>query len=273
MTSASSTDSKVARVAIVSDGSALPSGSDLTAALRDGAELISGLARVPVRPTAVLAADAAGLAAGIRALPADIGAVLLTRVDPMRAREVQRELRDSHARPLLTDEDVTAIALTAAALNSLAMVGRRAQGNRVVLAGARDLPILTSLLMAVGVDDITTWNTSDATIFPLHNIVFGADTVIDLVGELPSGATRQLGGLTVITREDTAAAPYAAAGLLGAAVRAPGLAFDVEIFSVCAFALADVPPSRRSVPLGKGIAVTRLVADAVLSGFCTQPSR
>ncbi|WP_143271396.1 hypothetical protein [Amycolatopsis echigonensis] len=260
-------------MAIVSDGSALPSGTDLTATLRDGAELISGLARVPVRPTVILASDAAGLAAGIRALPADIGAVLLTRVAPARAREVQRELQDSHARPLLTDEDVTAIALAAAAVDSLAKAGRRAHGSRVVLAGARDLPVLTSLLMATGVDDITTWNSSDATIFPLHNIVFGADLVIDLIGELPSSATRRLGGLTVITREDTGAAPYAAAGLLGAAVYAPGLAFDVEILRACAIALTDIPPSGRSVPFVKGIAVTRLVTDAVTSVFHTQPSR
>ncbi|WIV60884.1 hypothetical protein [Amycolatopsis nalaikhensis] len=273
MASASSTDSAVQRVVIVSDGSALPRNDDLTATLRDSAELISGLARVPARPTVILATDATGLAAGIRALPADIGAVLLTRVDPARAREVQRELQDSEARPVLIDEDVTAIALAAVTVDSLAKAGRRAHGSRVVLAGARDLPILTSLLMAAGVDDITTWNPSDAAIFPLHNIVFGADTVIDLVGELPTRATARLGGLTVITREDTGVAPYAAAGLLGAAVHAPGLAFDIEIFCACAQVLMTVSSPRRSVPNVAGIAVTQLVADAVTSVFHTQLAR
>jgi hypothetical protein len=272
MPSASSADSAVQRVAIVSDGSAPPVDADLTATLRDGAELISGLARVPARPAAILASDAAGLAAGIRALPADIGAVLLTRVAPERAREVQRELQDGRARPLLTDEDVTAIALAAAALDSLAKAGRRAQGHRVVLAGARDLPVLTSLMMAAGVDDITLWNTSDAAIFPLHNIVFGADLVIDLIGELPPHMAGRLGGLTVITRADTGAAPYAAAGLLAAAVRAPGLAFDLEIFRACAQALMTVP-SGRSVPLAKGVAATHLVADAVTGVFHSRLSR
>lgn len=269
MASASSVDSAVQRVAIVSDGSALPSDHDLTATLRDSAELISGLARVPVRPTVILASDAAGLAAGIRALPADIGAVLLTRVDPARARAVQRELQDGGARPVLTDEDVIAIALAAVAVDSLAKAGRRAQGSRVVLAGARDLPVLTSLLMAAGVDDLTTWNASDAAVFPLHNIVFGADTVIDLVGELPRRTSRRLGGLTVITREDASVALYAAAGLLRAAVHAPGLAFDIEIFCACAQVLMTVS-SGGSVPFVKGIAVTQLVTDAVTSVFHTQ---
>jgi malate dehydrogenase (oxaloacetate-decarboxylating) len=260
-------------VAIVSDGSALPSERDLTTTLRDEAELISGLARVPARATVILASDAAGLAAGIRALPADIGAVLLTRIEPERARHVQQELQDSRARPLLTDADVTAIALAAAALDSLAKAGRRAQGNRVVLAGARDLPVLTTLLLAAGVDDITTWNQSDAVIFPLHNIVFGADTVIDLVGELPSHAAGSLGEITVITRDDAGTAPYAAAGLLHAAVHAPGLSFDLEIYRACAQVLMTVSSSDRSVPFVKGIAVTQLVSDAVTNVFHTHLSR
>jgi malate dehydrogenase (oxaloacetate-decarboxylating) len=270
MTSTSSADSRVQRVAIVSDGSALPSGDDLTTALREEAELISGLARVPARVTVILASDAAGLAAGIRALPADIGAVLLTRVEPERARHVQQELQDSRARPLLTDADVTAIALAAAALGSLAYAGRRTQGGRVVLAGTRDLPLLAALLMAAGVGDITTWHQSDAVIFPLHNIVFGADTVIDLVGELPSSATSRLAGITVITRDDAGAAPYAAAGLLQAAVHAPGLTFDFEVYRACAHALTAAPASDRPVPYLKGIALTQLIADAV---FHTQHSR
>jgi malate dehydrogenase (oxaloacetate-decarboxylating) len=243
--------------------------SDTAAPVASGVSPVAAprMGRNPT-PTAS-AAVAPARAAGFRsATPA----VLLTRVAPERVREVQRELQDSHARPLVTDEDVTAIALAAAALDSLAKAGRRAQGHRVVLAGARDLPVLTSLMMAAGVDDITLWNTSDATIFPLHNIVFGADLVIDLVGGLPPHAAGRLGGLTVITRADAGAAPYVAAGLLAAAVRAPGLAFDLEIFRACAQALMAVP-SGRSVPLARGVAVTHLVADAVTGVFHTQLSR
>jgi malate dehydrogenase (oxaloacetate-decarboxylating) len=271
MTLTSSPDSGAQRVAIASDGSALPSGDNLTSTLRDEAELISGLAQVPARPTPIPASGAPTLAAGIRALPADIGAVLLTRVESERARHVQEELQDGGARPLVTDADVTAIALAAAALGSLAYAGRRTQDSRVVLAGARNLPLLTTLLMAAGVSDITIWHQSDAVIFPLHNIVFGAHIVIDLVGELPSSTT---GRRTVITRTDAGAAPYAAAGLLQAATYAPGLTFDIEVYSACTYAL--MAAADRSVPHvkgGKGVALTQLIADAATSVFHTQHSR
>lgn len=238
--------------------------------LREKADLIGGLARIPARPATVLAGDAAGLAAGIRALPADIGAVLLTGVLPERAREVRRILRDGRARPLVTEEDLTAIALVAAALGSPAGAGQRTH-RRMVLAGAGELPVLATLLMASGVHDITTWNQCDAIAFPLYTIMFGADTVIDLVGELPSRADNRLAGITVITPEDAIAAPYAAAGLLSAALHTPGLDFDVETYRLCALVLAtqfDKPVSRV-----RGVALTRLVADTATSAFHSPHSR
>ncbi|MFD8497364.1 hypothetical protein [Amycolatopsis sp. NPDC059657] len=258
------------RVAIVSDGSALPAGTDLISTLREVAALISGLARVAARPRAVLSADATGLIAAIRALPPDTGAVLLTRVTPERARQVRRELRDSDPRPLLTDEDVTTIALASATSDALPTTWRRrAHGARVVIAGAREMPGLTALLMASGIADITTWNLADAVVFPLHNIVFGADAVVDLVGAL----SPDLAGISVITREDAGKALYAASGLLRAAACASGLGFDVEVFRACARALSAAPPAGRSMPFVKGIALTRLVADAATSVFQNQLSR
>lgn len=253
------------RVAIVSDGSALPDGQDLTSALRNATELISGLAQLPAKPAPIFAPDAEGLAAGIRALPVDVGAVLLTHVEPDRARQVRQELRERGGRPLVTDEDITAISFAVAALGTLNAAGRLAPHSRVVLAGTRDLPLLIPLLMVAGVGDLTIWQPSDSAVFPLHNAVFGADVVIDYVGELPSTANGSLAGTTVITRADTGAAPYAAAGLLQAAMRHVRLNLDVEVFSACVRALMTTPVNHRPVPHLKGIALTRLVVEMVTS--------
>lgn len=260
-------------IAIVSDGGALPAGDDLGSKLRAEAEFISDLARVPARPMTILAADAAGLAAGIRALPAEVGAVLLTGVALDRAREVSMELQDGPARPLVTDEDLSAIALTAAIAGSLAGAGQGTHRSRVVLAGAGELPALATLLMACGVSDVTTWNQSDAMSFPLINIVSGVDTVVDLVGELPSRTDSLLAGITVITRDDAITAPYAAAGLLRAALCNPGLVFDVETYRACALTLAAASPFTRPPSYVGGVSLSHSVADAVTGVFHAQHSR
>jgi malate dehydrogenase (oxaloacetate-decarboxylating) len=93
------------------------------------------------------------------------------------------------------------------------------------------------MLLDAGVGDITTWNPSDAVVFPLHHVVFGADAVIDLVDGLPSRTVDRRSGITVITRDDARSAPFAAAGLLRAALHTPGATFDVEVYCACALAL------------------------------------
>lgn len=253
---------------MVSDGSGLGDRDDALAALRAQGELISGLARVPVEPKLILAADTAGLAAGIRALPPDLEAVLLVDVEPSRAAAVQRELRASGGRPLMTQPDAAAIALAAATLSALTDTGLRLLTSKVILAGTDDLPILTALLMAAGVGDITTWTPSDAPVFPLHNILFGANAVIDLVGGLPSDEAGRRSGIAVIRSSDATSAPYAAAGLLRAAVNTPGLSFDIEIYRACSLALAAIPPANGStMPYLKGIALTQLIADNATTAF------
>ncbi|SDY10963.1 hypothetical protein SAMN05421504_104533 [Amycolatopsis xylanica] len=261
------------RVAIVSDGSAVPTGTDLNEALRDQAELLNDLTRVRAEPVVLHADNTTALAASIRALPANVGAVMLTHMDSTRAREVAAESRERGARPLLTEDDVTAISLAGVTLSTLAKAGRRARGHRVVLAGARELPGLIALLMAGGVDDITTWNSPDAATFPLATIAAGADLVIDLAGALPSRPGGSLDGMTVITRDDVDEAPHVAAGLLVAAASTPGLTLDVEIFHACAQVLRATSPSERHTRPLSGAELTRRIADAATYAFHTRLSR
>ena len=68
-------------------------------------------------------------------------------------------------RPVLTDEDITAIALTAAALVYLRRLGRDPHRSRILIADARHLPILSPLLVAAGFPDISLWNRAAATRF------------------------------------------------------------------------------------------------------------
>ena len=227
------------RIAVVSDGSAHD--------LRAEAALIGDLTAVPVEPRVIVG----DLAAGIRALPADVAAVFLTHVEPPRARRVQRELRESGARPVLIREDARAMVLAAAVLGSLR------HGGRVVLAGAADLPLLVTLLMAAGVADITTWNPADEAVYPLRNIAYGADVVVDLAGAMPAGAA------SVVTAAAVEAVPVAAAAMVLAAVRVPELEFEIEV------QLAAVRGLTAAGSLGA--ASVRFVADAVTGVFAPRP--
>lgn len=256
----------VPRIAVVSDGSALPESDDLQAALREDADLIGRLAGVGVRPAVILAADAAGLAAGVRALPPEIGSVLLAHVEPERALAVQQELRDSGARPTMTEQDALSIALAIATLDVLTDGGRRLDASRIVLAGTSELPGLVTLLMATGVGDITTWNKPDSEVFPLNRIMAGADVLIDLINARPAGDGLHHAGTRLITWDDAHAAVHVAAGLLRAAADLPGATLDLETYRSFALALTATGDFASA-------ALTRLVLRVATTVFKTRQAR
>jgi len=249
------------RVAVVSDGSALPRGADVSAMLRADAALIGDLGGIPAFSQVILADSPDGLAAGVRGLPADVGSVLLAHVEVERAYHVTHELQSHGVRPTVSEHDVNAVVLAAVALRSMAFDGRSPQRCTMVLAGARELPMLSAILVASGVADITTWNSSDAVVFPLHTVLHGADMVIDLVNETSAAADYRRAGIAVISREDVHVVPYVSAGLLRAAAGTAGLKLDTEVLAACARALAPALPSNRPVARGQGLRLARLIAD------------
>ncbi|NBH03525.1 hypothetical protein [Amycolatopsis sp. SID8362] len=225
------------------------------------ATLIGGLVGAAAVPRVILADTPEGLAAGVRALPADVGAVLLAHVDARRAHRVTHELQVQEVRPTVSEHDVNAVVLAAVALKSMAFDGRRPRHCRVVLAGAAELPMLPAILTAGGVGDLSTWNPSDSAVIPPHTVLDGADLVIDLVGEPSPALGYRSAGLSAITREDAHVAPFVSAGLLRAATLSAGLNFDAEVFAACARELAPSLPRDRPIARGQGLRLTELVSD------------
>jgi malic enzyme len=250
-------------VAVVSDGSGLrhrgrtADPASVHSVLAEYTELIHDLTGLPAHPLMVTATDDDHLAASLRGLPADIGAIALTHTDPARARAAQQTLRAVGGLPVVTDEDTTAIALAAAVLTSLARAGSTPLASKVVIAGAEHLPGMCALLMAVGIGDIVSWREADAHVYPLYRVVHGADVVIDLLG-----AARELTGATVITPDDPAGRLLALPGLLSAVVQTPVPVLDVSLYRVCALALAASTPRDRLLPDLADPAVTDNIAHA-----------
>lgn len=241
-------------VAVVSDGGAVAPSA------RRYAALIEDLAGLPVRVLGPAGGGEQQDETDLRAFPPEVATIFLQHARPEFACQV-RAL--AGWRPVLTDQDTTAIALAAALLTTLSRAGRAPRASKVVIAGADNLPILCPLLMVCGISDITTWSPADAITFPLRRIAAGAHVVVDLLD-----VTADLEPLTphaepTVLAPDEASDPLLALpGLLRALTDFPGARLDFEVYHDCALALVmATPPDERS-PAGPDAALTDRVADA-----------
>jgi len=192
-----------------------------------------------------------------------VAAVFLPHTDPARARLVV----SSGTGPLVvTDRDSTAIALTARLCTTLAGAGQAPAASRVVIAGAERLPMLSPLLVAAGVGDLTAWQSKDAAGFPLRRVAAGADVVINLIGEQPAIAGMRAAhpDLVVITPDPGRDPLLALPGLLRAAVLVPRFELDVEVAYAAALALVMATPPLATLPRGPDRGLSDQVADAVI---------
>ncbi|NKE59901.1 hypothetical protein FXN61_25085 [Lentzea sp. PSKA42] len=222
-----------------------------TAVLRRYAELIEDQAGLPTR---VIASDY-----GLHGLSPDVGAVLLVRTAPDREPKVRGAATGV---PIVTDQDTTTIALTAALLTALTRAGRTPQASRVVIAGAHALPALCPVLLTAGIGDVTAWNPADALAFPLRRIASDADAVINLVGGGGRFAWPRHAAPSVIV-PDTGRDPLLALpGLLQVLSLHPHTRLTPQLQHACAIALSAATPPGEQLPRRPDHALTRLIVDA-----------
>lgn len=237
------------RVAVVGDGGGHPyteAPRPLAMALAADADAIERLGGVRAVAVRVPPGDADALAARLRELPEDVAAILITRTEPERARAAQRRLEIEGARTVLTEEDTTAITLTAAALAYLRRIGRDLLAARVLVIGAARMPVLAAVLMGCGIYEVSMWNEGDERWFPLRRAVRDADVVLDLLRD------PELGRLA----PDRPDCSILGTGLAhGPSVAAPGMLR----------ALADYPPGTFSIGIEQYCDCAQAVAASVAS--------
>lgn len=264
-------------VAVVSDGSGYIGGRavrPLRTALADDAAVIEGVGGVRAVPIVVPMGEADQLAARLQELSDDVAAVFLTRTETRRARAAQRRLEEVGGRSVLTEEAVSAIALTAAGLTYLQRIGRGPGGARVLIAGADGMPILAPMLMGSGIHEVSLWNPTDEYWFPLHRAARDADVVIDLRRDTRLDALaedRPEGSVLAVAGSDAATA--VAPGMLRALAQYPPgvIELGVEQYCGCAYAMAAATPAtaRRQGVCGPRLADA--VAAAVHQSACWRP--
>lgn len=256
------------QVAVVGDGSGVTDdpGSPAAPALAAHAALIEELTGLPTRVIAL--ASGGWLENVLDGLPDEVGAVFLAHTEHDRAARAQATTTRV---PVITSQDTTAIAVTAALLTALNQAGQSPQTGRVVIAGEQTLPILCPLLIAAGVGDITTWHPADAIAFPLRRIAADAHVVITgraIADEALDGTGE---GPTVIVADEACHSMIALAGLLRASVNQPTDVLaargyrspDLEIYLACVLSLILTTPPERRLPPRAGRALVEHVADQV----------
>lgn len=243
------------RIAVLSDGSGYrphpAAARPFDIVLAEDATIIADLGRVRTTPVLVPPGTGAELTQRVQQLPDDIAATYLTRVNPDRARGAQRDLDEAGGLRALTDEDTSGIALTAACLRHLHRIDREPAKARVLIAGAREMPALATLLMACGIFEVSLWNQTDERWFPLHRAARDADVVLDLLQDTAATAlVHDRPDGSVIPRMELDGRTLAAPGILRAMTRyPPGLVdLDITVHRDCALALAAALPDRHQWP-------------------------
>jgi len=271
---------EIRHVAVISDGSAGGAARavrPIEAALTADAALLEGLARVPLRAYPGAAPGIEQIVTLIGQLPDSVAAVFVTRTDPGHARAVQRRVEQAGGPPVLSDEDTSAIALTAAATAYLRRIDRAPHNARILVAGAITMPILTPLLIASGFSDITMWNSVDAPHLPLQRAARDADVVLDVLPGPDATAGTDTAGLvmdrpegSVINLRGLDDRFLVAPGLLRALVDHPAGTFElgVGLYQVCAAAVAAATPRRYRLPdLLHDPDTAAAITDAIAAGL------
>lgn len=254
-------------IAIARDGGCRPSLCSVSpkaalAALRD----YSGRGAFPLR----VARDDGRLTPAFTKLPAEAGAVFLANADPAQAHSPQQTLRNVPGVPVVTDQETSAVALTAALLASVSRAGRRPGASRVVVVEADTLPVLHPLLAAAGFVDLVQWPQADGDAVPLKVLAQGASAVVDLSGDGRGTAAVENAesDCAVIAPDDPLGLLLPVPGLMRSVLDFPGiltasdLSTRVELYCACAYSLAAAAPPDGLLPELADPAVPRNVAQA-----------
>jgi malate dehydrogenase (oxaloacetate-decarboxylating) len=148
-------------VAIVSDGSAVLGLGDIGPAaampvMEGKAMLFKELAGIDAFPICVDSQDVDEIVRFVQMLAPTVGGVNLEDIAAPRCFEIERRLRDVLDIPVFHDDQHgTAIAVVAALVNALRVVGKRIEDTRIVIVGAGAAGVATAeMVLAEGVGEL-----------------------------------------------------------------------------------------------------------------------
>jgi len=159
---------------------------------------------------------------------------------------VQRTVASLKGPVVISELDVVAAALGAAAISALRCRGVAPRRGRIVVTGAEVLPWLGPLLLAAGGGMLTSWNKRDAQAYPLRGIMAHNDILIDLAGTAPN--TCAPGRTLTLPREPFDYGALVLPGLLSALCGRNCASLTIDVLAACARGLALVTSPDRIMP-------------------------
>ncbi|MFT3803414.1 MAG: NADP-dependent malic enzyme [Burkholderiaceae bacterium] len=133
---------KASTVAIVTDGTAVSGignvGPEAALPVMEGkALLFKRFADINAYPICLATTDVDEIVATVKAISPGFGAIMLEDISAPRCFEIEARLQEELQIPVMHDDQhATAVAATAALINTLEMVGKRPEQLRVVMVGA-----------------------------------------------------------------------------------------------------------------------------------------
>ncbi|GLW30517.1 hypothetical protein Areg01_34570 [Actinoplanes regularis] len=165
-------------IVVISDGSAVPAGTDLNPVLSGHARWLRSVGFDSV--TEQLDPDALDPPAdALSVVRAEVPIVYLVHTRADHAEQIRQALEDAgHA--VVTDNDLRAVVTAARVLTELRRTGHPINQSAVVVAETDELFQMAPLLIAIGFRNLVFWKQADATALPLARIAQDADIVVDL---------------------------------------------------------------------------------------------
>lgn len=173
----------------------------------------------------------------------DVGVVLLVGMSPPRCEALVRRVAERGGPIVVTETDLTTIALAASVLSALAHQGVAGHGGRVVISHPERAPLLGPVLIQCGVSSVTSWSRHDAQDFSLRRVIANNDVLVDLSSDFVGGEAERTVGIGSI-----ADASLALPGLFESLSRHAALRFDVPTIASCAQALVLLTPTEKLLP-------------------------
>ena len=186
------------------------------------------------------------VAVRIAELPGSVSAVFVVGMSPSQSACVQLKAASLEGPVVVSEFDVIAAALAAAAINTLRRHNVAPRHGRIVVTNPEVLPRLGPLLLMAGVATLTIWNEREAGEHTLPAVMADHDLLIDLAGTAPGTAAPDR--TLMLPRKPFDYGALVLPGLLSAVCRHHAASLTIGVLAACARAVAAIARPSRILP-------------------------
>lgn len=220
------------------------SGRSAWVAMENYAALVRERTAIRAGCLPLVQGGADAIATRIAGLSQRVSAVVIVGLDPSESACVQLKAASLRGPLVVSESDLVAAALSAAAITTLRRYGIARRRERVVVTNPATLPRFSRVLRTAGVAQLATWNEPDSA--DLRALVAEHDILVDLAGT--AADTTAPGRTLRLPRDLFDYGGLVLPGLLSALRDHPVKSVTKDVLAACAQALTAVTQSDRILP-------------------------